>query len=106
MIFRVSSGGFLNSKDLLGHLLHRITTLILIATHHRFVDRLGKNRALRRKRSVPNIVLILADDMGFSDAGCYGGEIQTPNLDAWPATGCGSRSSTIRPAAGPRGPVS
>ena len=29
----------------------------------------------------PNIVLILADDMGFSDAGCYGGEVQTPNLD-------------------------
>ncbi len=29
----------------------------------------------------PNIVLIMADDMGFSDAGCYGGEVQTPNLD-------------------------
>lgn len=29
----------------------------------------------------PNIVIILADDMGFSDAGCYGGEITTPNLD-------------------------
>src|SRR5918996_1480890 len=29
----------------------------------------------------PNVVLILADDMGFSDIGCYGGEIQTPNID-------------------------
>lgn len=29
----------------------------------------------------PNIVLILNDDMGFSDLGCYGGEVETPNLD-------------------------
>jgi len=31
--------------------------------------------------SRPNILLILNDDMGFSDIGCYGGEVQTPNLD-------------------------
>jgi arylsulfatase A-like enzyme len=30
----------------------------------------------------PNIVIILSDDMGFSDLGCFGGEIETPNLDA------------------------
>lgn len=29
----------------------------------------------------PNVILILADDMGFSDLGCYGGEIHTPNID-------------------------
>src|SRR6476620_7019952 len=35
----------------------------------------------------PNFVIILSDDMGFSDLGCYGGEIATPNLDALAAGG-------------------
>lgn len=35
----------------------------------------------------PNIVLILADDLGFSDIGCFGGEIPTPHLDALAADG-------------------
>jgi arylsulfatase A-like enzyme len=34
-----------------------------------------------------NILIFLADDMGFSDAGCYGGEIETPNLDALASRG-------------------
>jgi len=35
----------------------------------------------------PNVLIILADDMGFSDAGCYGGEIHTPNIDRLAAGG-------------------
>ena len=35
----------------------------------------------------PNILLIVADDMGYSDLGCYGSDINTPNLDALAAGG-------------------
>lgn len=35
----------------------------------------------------PNIILIMCDDMGFSDIGCYGGEVMTPNLDRLAAEG-------------------
>ena len=33
------------------------------------------------KAKLPNIIMIVADDLGFADLGCYGGEINTPNLD-------------------------
>ncbi len=39
------------------------------------------------KSTKPNVVIILADDMGFSDPGCYGSDIQTPNLDRLAAGG-------------------
>ena len=35
----------------------------------------------------PNVIVIMADDMGYSDIGCYGGEVQTPNIDRLSAGG-------------------
>lgn len=43
--------------------------------------------AAQEKAPRPNVVFILADDLGFSDLGCYGGEIQTPHLDRLAANG-------------------
>jgi arylsulfatase A-like enzyme len=47
------------------------------------LPRLGQAATTRK----PNVVVILADDMGFSDPGCYGGEIDTPNIDRLAAQG-------------------
>ncbi len=43
--------------------------------------------AARTQVRRPNLVVILADDMGFSDLGCFGGEIRTPSLDRLAANG-------------------
>ena len=67
---------------LLSHLPQRIITLGVIVfcwlVPTDFCDELFGAPTGR----APNIILILADDMGFSDLGCYGGEVRTPNLDS------------------------
>lgn len=41
----------------------------------------------KKNKRRPNLLLIMVDDMGFSDIGCYGGEIDTPNIDKLAANG-------------------
>jgi arylsulfatase A-like enzyme len=55
---------------------HTLSLLVIVSASLGFTSQTA-NAATR-----PNVVVILADDMGYSDLGCYGSDIQTPNLDA------------------------
>jgi len=46
-----------------------------------------QSAAAPQQKAPPNIIIIMSDDMGWSDTGCYGGEINTPNLDQLAANG-------------------
>src|SRR5438067_1145332 len=63
-------------------LKHVCLALVLIIPVFGFSQRAQAATADR-----PNIAVILVDDMGFSDLGCYGSEIPTPNLDKLAANG-------------------
>jgi arylsulfatase len=51
--------------------------------------------------SKPNLLLIVADDMGYSDVGCFGGEIRTPNIDALASRGMRGTNFYVAPSCSP-----
>jgi arylsulfatase len=61
----------------------------------------GKCQADNPPDESPNLLLIVADDMGYSDAGCFGGEINTPNLDALAAQGLRATNFYVAPSCSP-----
>lgn len=69
-------------KNLLTSLLPRARRFSIVLALAGIVPAIMADDARR-----PNILLILADDLGFSDLGCYGSEVATPNLDQLAAEG-------------------
>ena len=64
------------------HLLWIVFCLSILTSCTNQTDKTEEEASAR-----PNIILIMGDDMGYSDLACYGGEINTPNLDQLAANG-------------------
>ena len=64
-----------------GALVLSLAIIFFVGIHASFADDVASTAKTNRTGS-PNVLLIMADDLGFSDLGCYGGEIDTPNLDS------------------------
>ena len=67
--------------------LHRFAIDVLAAAAFLFILNADCLQLYGETPSRPNIIVILVDDMGYSDLGCFGSEIETPNVDALAAGG-------------------
>jgi arylsulfatase len=77
---------------------------------HGFQGKIGPTRAesepwwpepRRAPKGAPNIVIVYMDDMGYADVGCFGSEIETPNIDALAARGLRFNHYTTHPICSP-----
>ena len=74
-------------------------TLVVVATL--LVVLCGAAAPGQAQTKRPNVVIILGDDMGYSDISCFGGEIPTPNLDALADRGIRGTSFYVGPTCSP-----
>ncbi len=66
-----------------GHFLPALVAGILVVALSSCAETPSKEQEDRR----PNLLLLVADDLGYADLGCYGGDIATPNIDGLAARG-------------------
>jgi hypothetical protein len=88
MTFRPSAARLASNRDLPRQLLHQITTLTLTIVTLGLSITSATYGFCANSRSVPNIVLILADDLGYMDVASYGSKYyETPQLARMAAQG-------------------
>jgi arylsulfatase len=73
---------------------------LLVATGLGLLDELPEARAAEPAKR-PNILLIVADDLGYSDIGAFGGEIETPNIDTLAQRGLSATNFYVGPTCSP-----
>lgn len=78
-------------------ILHFLSILLLFGILLSCSEKENKKKIDKR----PNIVLIVADDLGFGDIGCYGGDIETPNIDNLASSGIKFSSFHTAPMCAP-----